>query len=143
MKERFADILKSRIAVSNLSYRVLPEEPRLEEYFARLDPPPDPPNQIGLNYFNSSQFDARGFNNGVKVRADLVVSNITNPDENLIIDFTFVEPTAQTYVGTYNKQVKRHLRGKKIKSAKSTSTGKLVATKLQTISKSLPLKLSV
>jgi hypothetical protein len=101
MKERFSDILKARINISNQNCRVLEGEPRLENYFERLVPPPDPPDP-GPNYFQSTQFDRRGFEGVVKVRADMGVQ-LTDLNKNLVIDFTFVEPTARTFIGTYNK----------------------------------------
>ena len=113
-KDKVAAILKSRIETADMDHKVISEEPRLEEYFDRLNPPPDPPPR-GPNYFESSQFDQRGFEGRVKVRADLVVLNRSNPNKNLIIDFTFVEPTAKTYVGTYNKAGQAALIGRQNK----------------------------
>ena len=113
LKARFSDILKARIATANLNRRVLDGEPRLENYFNRIIPPtadlPDP-SQVEF------QYDARGFEDGVKVRADLAVQ-MTDLANDLIIDFTFVEPTARTY-GAYNKAGQAALKGKekKIKS---------------------------
>ena len=92
---------------------MLDGEPRLENYFNRIIPPtadlPDP-SQVEF------QYDARGFEDGVKVRADLAVQ-MTDLANDLIIDFTFVEPTARTY-GAYNKAGQAALKGKekKIKS---------------------------
>jgi hypothetical protein len=113
-KEKVADILKARISTADIDHKVLSEEPRLEDYFDRLNPPPDPPTR-GPSYFESSQFDRRGFEDRVKVRADLVVLNNANPHKSLIIDFTFVEPTAKTYVGTYNKAGQAALIGRENK----------------------------
>jgi len=116
IKEKYSDIIKTRITTSNLEHRVLNEEPRLEDYFGRINPLPEQPNQNqNQNYFESSQFDRRGFENNVKVRADLSVQNSLNPHKNLVIDFTFVEPTAKSYVGTYNRAGQAALKGKENK----------------------------
>jgi hypothetical protein len=48
------------------------------------------------------------------------------PNQNLIIDFTFVEPTAQTYVGTYNKAGQAALKGKENKINKEYKHWKVV-----------------
>jgi Reverse transcriptase (RNA-dependent DNA polymerase) len=99
MKEKFSDILKTRIETANLNRRVINIEPRLEDYFHRKDHPPNPepdPQQ------ENSQFEPRGFENGLKVRADMSVQ-MTDLNKHLIIDYTFVEPTSLAYIGTYSK----------------------------------------
>jgi hypothetical protein len=107
MKEKFSDILKTRIEIANLNRRVLNVEPRLEDYFDRKDNPPnlepDPQRE------NNSQFEPRGFENGLKVRADMSVQ-MTDLNKHLIIDYTFVEPTSLAYIGTYNKAGQAALR---------------------------------
>ena len=99
MKENFSDIIKTRIEIANLNRRVLNVEPRLEDYFDRKDNPPnlepDPQRE------NNSQFEPRGFENGLKVRADMSVQ-MTDLNKHLIIDYTFVEPTSLAHIGTYN-----------------------------------------
>jgi hypothetical protein len=111
LKARFSDILKARIATANLNRRVLDGEPRLDDYFERLDP--DPPDQSSNETLRPS-FEARGFENGVKVRADMAVQ-MTDQGNALVIDFTFVEPTARTHVGTYNKAGQAALKGRERK----------------------------
>jgi len=114
-KNKFADIMKMRIETANLNRRVDNVEPRLEDYFERRNMEPQPPDpDPGPNYFQSSQFDARGFQNGVKVRADMRVQ-MTDLNSNLIIDYTFVEPTATSYIGTYNKAGQAAKKGKENK----------------------------
>jgi len=49
-----------------------------------------------LQIFN----DARGFEGGVKVRADLAIP-LTDLGNDLIVDFIFIEPTARAH-GAYN-----------------------------------------
>ena len=93
MKARFSDIIKARICSANLNRRVLDTEPRLADYFARIDlPPGEPPEQVEQR----STYDARGFEDGVKVRADFVV-HMNDLNKAHVIDFTFVKPTSQTY----------------------------------------------
>ena len=108
LKARFSDIIKARICSANLNRRVLDTEPRLADYFARIDPPPgEPPEQV-------STYDARGFEDGVKVRADLVVQ-MNDLNKAHVIDFTFVEPTSQTYFHAYNKAYQAALKGREQK----------------------------
>jgi hypothetical protein len=107
MKEKFSDIIKTRIETANLNRRVINIEPRLEDYFSRKDNPPDP--QPDRQQGNNSQFEPRGFENGLKVRADMSVQ-MTDLNKHLIIDYTFVEPTSLAYVGTYNKAGQAALR---------------------------------
>ena len=69
---------------------VLHGEPRLENYFNRIiSHTADLPDPAQVEF----QYDGRGFEDGVKVRADLAVQ-MTDLANDLIIDFTFVEPTA-------------------------------------------------
>jgi len=100
LKSRFSSILKARIATTNLNRRVLDGEPRLDNFFNSIIPPtvdlPDP-SQVDF------QYDGRGFEDGVKVRADLAV-HMAN---NLIIDFTFVEQPLALMAHT-TKLVKPH-----------------------------------
>jgi len=111
-KNKFSDIMKMRIETANLNRRVDNVEPRLEDYFIRKNPEPQPPElDPGPNYFENSQFESWGFHNGVKVRADMRVQ-LTDLNSNLIVDYTFVEPTATSYVGTYNKAVQAAKKGK-------------------------------
>ena len=49
-KEKISDILKARISTADIGHKVLADEPRLEDYFGRLNPPPDPPSN-STNYF--------------------------------------------------------------------------------------------
>ena len=59
----------------------------------RINPPPDElPKQVEQR----STYDARGFEDGVKARADLVIQ-MNDLNKAHVIDFTFVEPTSQTY----------------------------------------------
>ena len=44
-----------------------------------------------------------------------MVHNILNTHKSLVIDFTFVEPTARTYVGKYNKTGQAALIGRQNK----------------------------
>ena len=81
---------------------MLDGEPRLENYFNRIILPTADLPDVSQDAF---QYDARGLEDGVKVRADL------------IIDFTFVERTAHAY-GTYNKAGQAALKGK-VKKFKS------------------------
>jgi len=70
LKARFFDIVKARIGSANLNRRVLDIEPRLADYFARIDPPQgEPPYQIEQR----STYDALGFEDKAKVRADLLI----------------------------------------------------------------------
>jgi hypothetical protein len=117
LKDKYSDILKARISTSDLEHRVLNEEPKLADYFERVNPAPEQLNNDPI-HLESSQFDRRGFENNVKVRADLVVHNILNPHRSLVIDFTFIEPTARTYVGTYNKTGQAALKGRQNKISK-------------------------
>jgi hypothetical protein len=87
MKEKFSDILKTGIETANLNRRVINIEPRLEDYFSRKDNSPDP--QPDRQQGNNSQFEPRGFENGLKVLADMSVQ-MTDLNKHLIIDFTFV-----------------------------------------------------
>lgn len=76
-------MVKARIATVNLNRCVLDGEPRLDEYFERLDPdPPDQPSNENLR----PSFEAHGFENGVKVRADMAVQ-MTDQGKSLVIDF--------------------------------------------------------
>ena len=62
---------------------VLDGEPRLDEYFERLDPDPtDQPSNENLQ----PSFEAHGFENGVKVHADMAVQ-MTDQGKSLVIDF--------------------------------------------------------
>jgi hypothetical protein len=108
LKVKFSDIVKLRINQANLNRRVLSDEPKLEDYFNRLNPPPDPPNEV-----NHSQYSVRGVENGVKVRADMAIQ-MTDLNENIVIDFTFVEPTAKLFT-PYNKVGQAALKGKENK----------------------------
>jgi len=111
-KNKFSDIMKMRIETANLNSRVDNVEPRSKDYFTRKNPQPQPPElDPGPNYFQNSQFDSRGFHNDVKVRADMRV-HLTDLNSNLIVDYTFVEPTATSYVGTYNKAGQAAKKGK-------------------------------
>jgi hypothetical protein len=109
LNAKFRDVLKSRIATANLNRRVIDGEPRLEDYFERLNPFPDNP---GLN--SDTQYEPRGIVNGVKARADLAVQ-LTDLNKSLIIDFTFVEPTARAFIGLYNKAGQAALKGRDAK----------------------------
>jgi hypothetical protein len=108
-KQKFSDIVKARIAKSGLNCRVIDGEPKLEDYFNRLNPPPDPPDLLN-NIAESSQFQRRGYENGVKVRADTNIQ-LTDRGKNIIIDFTFVEPTSRSYIGDYTKAGHAALKG--------------------------------
>jgi len=99
LKARSSDSVKARIGSVNLNRRVLDTEPRLADYFAQIDPPPgEPPEQIEQR----STYDARGFEDVAKVRADLVIQT-NDLNKAHVIDLTFVEPTSQTYFHAYNK----------------------------------------
>jgi hypothetical protein len=62
---------------------------------------------------NHSQYSVRGVENGVKVRADMAIQ-MTDLNENIVIDFTFVEPTAKLFT-PYNKVGQAALKGKENK----------------------------
>jgi len=57
-----------------------------------------------------STYDARGYEDGVKIRADLVIQ-MNDLNKAHVIDFTFVEPTSQTYFHAYNKAGQAALKG--------------------------------
>ena len=66
-KARYFDFLKARIATANLNRRVLDGVPRLENYFNRIiSPTVNLPDPVQVEF----QYDGRGFEDGVKVRAD-------------------------------------------------------------------------
>ena len=78
-------------------------EPRLADYFARIDSPlGEPPEQVE----QLSTYDARSFEAGAKVQAEFIIQ-MKNLNKSHVIDFTFVEPTSQTFTRTL-RLVKRH-----------------------------------
>ena len=61
-----------------------------------------------------STYDARGYEDGVKIWADLVIQ-MNDLNKAHVIDFTFVETTSQTYFHAYNKAGQAALKGREQK----------------------------
>ena len=103
LKLKFADIIKVRIQKAGMNRRVDDVEPILGDYVSPKEdpPPPYPPDNPGQNSQRQNQ---------TKTRADMVI-HLNDLNHNLLIDFTYVEPTS-AYIGEYNKACQGARKGK-------------------------------